>query len=68
MRDHLAQIISCEATTETLESLENLADYIGQNARCALGQAAPGVFTTAYHAFPEEFRGVCKEVEVYAFL
>lgn len=68
MRDHLARIISGDATTEALEALENLADYIGQNARCALGQAAPGVFTTAYHAFPEEFRAACKEVETYAFL
>ena len=68
MRNHLARMMFGEATTETLEELETLADYIGQNARCALGQAAPGVFTTAFRAFPEEFRDTCKEVDAYAYL
>ena len=65
LRDHLSRMAAGEATAETLEELEALADYIGQNARCALGQAAPGAFTTAYRAFPEEFRGACsKEADV----
>ncbi len=68
MRDQLARMVSGEATMEDLDTLESLADYIGRSARCALGQAAPGVFATAFRAFPEEFRAACKEADDHAFL
>lgn len=68
MTQLLDELIAGKAAPKVLGELDELADYISQSARCALGQAAPTAFVTARRAFPAEFQSLCKEVERSAYL
>ena len=61
LRDTLACLCDGKGTARTLDELRELCDYIGQTARCALGQAAPTAVQTALRAFPVEFERLCRE-------
>ncbi|MBD5133416.1 MAG: hypothetical protein HDT38_02930 [Clostridiales bacterium] len=63
MTELLDELIAGAAEPEVLAELDEMAAYIGQSARCALGQAAPTAFVTARRAFPADFETLCKEVE-----
>ena len=63
MTELLDELIAGNAEPKVLAELDELAAYIGQSARCALGQAAPTAFVTARRAFPADFETLCKEVE-----
>ena len=62
MTELLDELIAGHGTSETLAELDRLAAYIGQSARCALGQAAPTAYVTARRTFPADFETLCKEV------
>lgn len=59
LTDCLKKLCSRDGTAETLEQAKELCEYIGQTARCALGQAAPTALLTALRQFPEEFEALC---------
>lgn len=61
MTNLLTQLCEGKGTAETLAQAKNMCGYVGQDARCALGQAAPTAFLTALRAFPEEFEVLCGE-------
>lgn len=63
MTELLDELIVGDAGPEVLAELDELAAYIGQSARCALGQAAPTAYVTARRAFTADFETLCKEVE-----
>lgn len=63
MTELLDELIAGRAAPEALAELDDLSAYIGQSARCALGQAAPTAYAAARRAFPADFETLCKEVE-----
>ena len=54
----LKQLVEGTGTAETLAEADRVCCYIGQTARCALGQAAPFAYRSARSAFPEEFEAL----------
>lgn len=63
----LEQLLHGEGTKETLQKAKQACDYIGQNARCALGQAAPSAFRSALAAFPNEFDALCRKEDLHEY-
>lgn len=63
----LTRLCNGKGTAATLEQAKELCGYIGQGARCALGQAAPIALTTALKAFPEEFEALCGKEASHEF-
>lgn len=59
LTDCLRRICDGTGKGKTLEQAKAFCGYIGQNARCALGQAAPTALLTALRQFPEEFEALC---------
>ncbi len=57
----LQRLMNGEMTQDELRELREFADYISQNARCALGQAAPTAFISAYDCFRNDFENLCRE-------
>ena len=57
----LEKLINGEGNEETLSEAKRVCAYVGQNSRCAHGQAAPLAFESAVRAFPAEFEALCRK-------
>ncbi len=72
----LTDITEGRGTEETLEKIYELADYLKQNALCALGQTAPNPVLSTIREFADEYKahvidhkcpaGVCKALLSYS--
>ena len=67
LANELSLLCDGRGTTGTLAEIESLCEYIGQTARCALGQAAPTALISAMKAFPAEFEALCGKEEAYEY-
>ena len=65
LTNELSLLCGGQGAPNTLAEIKSLCGYIGQTARCALGQAAPTALLTAMKAFPAEFEDLCGKEEPY---
>lgn len=63
----MQKLIDGEGTAETLAEAKQVCEYVGQNARCAHGQAAPLAFESAVRSFPEEFEALCRKEDEHEY-
>ena len=57
----MRKLINGSGNEGMLSEAKRICAYVGQNSRCAHGQAAPLAFESALRAFPEEFEALCRK-------
>ena len=57
----MRKLINGSGNEGMLSEAKRICAYVGQNSRCAHGQAAPLAFESAVRSFPAEFEALCRK-------